>query len=148
MRQLKIVKAPDPILTQKCIQVERITPGLRALALDMLRVMRTHDGIGLASPQVGKILRLFVVDIEWSRKKSAPKGYAFFNPVLSTSGPTVLFDEGCLSMPGVRIPVERPAYVQVEALGLDGRFFKLDAEGLLSRVIQHEYDHLDGVLIA
>jgi len=114
----------------------------------MLQTMRRHDGIGLAAPQVGKVLRLFVVDVEWTRAKAVPKGYVFFNPELELGPDRVEAEEGCLSLPGEVAWVERSSTVRVSALGLDGKAFTLTAEGLFARAIQHENDHLEGRLIA
>lgn len=147
MKALRIFKAPHPILAQPCAPVASVTPALRSFALHMLYTMRRADGIGLAAPQVGKLLRVFVVDIEWVRPKSAPKGLVFFNPSLELGRGASYAVEGCLSFPGAQVEVERAPSVRVTALGLDGKEFALDAEGLLARAIQHEADHLDGKTI-
>ena len=114
---------------------------LQALVEQMIETMRAGKGIGLAAVQVGRLYRLFVTHVEGDKPR------AFINPdILETSLEQVTLEEGCLSIPGVNADVVRPAAVRVQAWNEKGRPFSLDAEDLLARVIQHEMDHLNGVL--
>jgi peptide deformylase len=117
---------------------------LEDLLGDMRRIIRQEDGLGLAAPQVGESLRVFIL-----RPGSLPElgvRWVFVNPVLTTSGPGSRHEEGCLSIPGVYESFRRPSRVAVEALDESLRPFRLEVEGLASRAVQHETDHLDGVL--
>ncbi len=138
---LSIVTIPDPVLRLEAAQVAEIDGGTEQLARDMLESLEDAQGLGLAAPQVGKSLQLFIVNI----KDDKPR--VFINPtILETSLETVKHEEGCLSIPGVYADVIRPAAVRVQAFNERGKPFLLDADGLLARVILHEYDHLKGVL--
>ncbi len=107
----------------------------------MLETMHTARGIGLAGPQVGRMERLFVVHVPDDEPR------VFINPRIVAASPDEgPYEEGCLSIPGVYADIRRPLEVTVEAIDADGKPFRLDAGGVLARVIQHEYDHLDGVL--
>lgn len=136
-----LVYHPDDRLRTVAEPVESITPEIRTLAEQMIHTMRGAQGIGLAGPQVGRNLRLFVVGI------GEAQPIAFINPrIVAVSPDEGPYEEGCLSIPGVYADVNRPLAVSVEAFAPDGAPFRLDAEGVLARVIQHEYDHLEGVL--
>ena len=128
-------------------RVETFDAGLRDLAGDMFETMYAADGIGLAAPQVGLSLRLIVLDVpEEEEGESALRG-AFANPeVVSTSRELDRMEEGCLSIPGVKGVVERPFSVVVEALDPKGRPVTVRARGLPARALQHEIDHLNGIL--
>jgi peptide deformylase len=138
---LNIVTLGDERLRKHSIVVPEFNGGIRALAEQMLETMHIHKGVGLAAVQVGKTIRLFVTDLP----KDAPR--VFINPeIVETSLDQVTYEEGCLSIPDINADVVRPMQVRVQAWNLKGRPFSLDAENLLARVIQHEIDHLNGVL--
>ncbi len=153
---LRIIQFPDPALRLPGVALERIDDEVRAVAARMLELMRAEEGIGLAAPQVGLAWRLFVAHVP-HRDGDEPgddavrwleQPTAFVNPVLGPfAGASEPWDEGCLSLPDIRGDVLRPPVVTVRALGLDGREFSIRCGGLLARCVQHETDHLDGVLI-
>ena len=129
------------MLREHAREVTEFDRGLRKLAKRMIRIMHDAPGVGLAAPQVGVLQRLLVYDVD-----DDPR--VLVNPVLDEfSEETEEADEGCLSVPGVTMPVERPVSVRVRALDADGEPLDFRAEGFEARVIQHENDHLDGVLI-
>lgn len=136
-----ILKVPDPRLRQKAQPVARVDRGIMDLGERMRRIMRQANGIGLAAPQIGIPKRVIVV---------APPGMrplVLVNPVITRSSTeTEVAEEGCLSIPGLYGDVERPAVVDCSARDLKGRTIEFTAEGLAARVLQHEIDHLDGVL--
>lgn len=139
MAALRIRLYPDDVLRRRTRPVQRITRRLVRLAHDMADTMYEANGVGLAAPQVGETVRLMVVD--------AGEGLTtFINPVLVEREGSEVDVEGCLSIPGVSGYVERPGIVVVEALDLEGRPFRVEADGLYARAIQHEIDHLNGVL--
>ena len=135
-----IVKIPDPVLRQKAAEILKVTKKTQLLVDDMLRIMRKANGIGLAAPQLGILQRLIVVAPEGMRPT------ALINPrVIRAEGEAVV-EEGCLSIPGLYGDVKRAAAVEVEALDRKGRKLTLQLQGMKARVIQHEIDHLDGIL--
>jgi peptide deformylase len=139
----------DPVLREKALRIETVDDDVRALAADMLETLLDAEGVGLAGPQVGERRRIIVVhpppDGGDSGTREPPR--VFLNPrVVSRSGPQESAEEGCLSIPGVYEVVKRPHAVRVEAMDLDGARIELDVEGLPARIIQHEIDHLDGIL--
>jgi len=136
---LEIRKEGDPILRQKAKPVPKVTKRIAKLLKDMEETMYAADGVGLAAPQVGVSLRMFVAD--------AGEGpMAFVNPVLVEGRGSSVDSEGCLSIPGVYGYVDRFETVVVTAADAKGKERKVEASGLLARVIQHEMDHLDGIL--
>ena len=140
---LKIYKLGEEILRQKCVPVEpeEINDEMRKLFEDMFETMIEANGVGLASTQVGIAKRFFVVMSDDDVKR------VFINPqIIATSKELCPYDEGCLSMPGFDETIVRPAKVTVQALNEFGKPFTLEADGLLARVIQHENDHLDGIV--
>lgn len=138
---LDIVKYGESILVQKAEGVTDFTHDIEKLVLDMRDTLLANDGVGLAAPQVGISKRIFIVCLENEPMR------AFINPrIVATSEDTVEYEEGCLSFPGLYFNVSRPAAVDIEAFDVHGKPFKLSADGFLARVIQHEYDHLDGML--
>ncbi|HEV8643592.1 MAG TPA: peptide deformylase [Methylomirabilota bacterium] len=141
MAVLKVRKYGDPTLRRRAEPVGVITPEIRTIVADMVDTMYDEVGIGLAAPQVGISLRLIVVGDEETREARA-----LINPVITEQSGQATAEEGCLSIPGIFAPVTRSAWVRVEALDLGGQTVKMDARGLLARVLQHEIDHLDGVL--
>lgn len=141
----RVVKYPNPVLRARARDVADVDGTIRELAEDMLRVMREEDGVGLAAPQVGESLRMFVTAEQ--DEESAPER-VYINPVIvSFGGALEASDEGCLSLPGIRGAIRRPPTITLRAIGLDGEPFTLTSSGLLARCWQHEIDHLDGILI-
>jgi peptide deformylase len=141
--RLPIVQIPDPILSKKSDPVKVITPETLKLVKDMLETCKQANGIGLAAPQIGQSIRLCVIDL--SHMGIEP--FALVNPkIKKKSWKKIEMEEGCLSIPGVYGIVKRPEKITVEAQNLKGEKNKLDADGMLARVIQHEIDHLDGIL--
>jgi peptide deformylase len=132
----------DPVLREMCQEVEVVDDEVRALADDLLETMYAADGIGLAAPQIGVPVRVFVYDV---RDDDLDHG-VLVNPRIVESTGTQSEVEGCLSIPGLDEVVERSQRVVVEGLNRDGEPVRIEAEGILSRCIQHENDHLDGVL--
>lgn len=142
---LRIFKYGQKVLRKRAVDVGIITPDLIKLAEDMLETMYDSAGVGLAAPQVGKSLRLIVVDITAEDEEKKP--HFLFNPVVLDSRNPICAEEGCLSVPGIWAEVERPETITVEARGKDGKRLVLkNISGLLARCIQHEIDHLNGVL--
>ena len=140
-----ILHYPDPRLREPGERVERVTPEVQQLVDDMAETMYAAPGVGLAATQVGEPYQIFVVDCAAEGEPSDFR--VFINPeILSREGST-LFEEGCLSFPGAREEIERAANVRVRAQDREGKWFELEAEGLLAIAIQHEYDHLQGVLM-
>lgn len=138
---IRICKLGEDVLRGKAEPVAEVTDEIRKLADDMFEAMIAADGVGLAGPQVGKPLRLFVVIADDNIRR------VFINPqIISTSEELSDYDEGCLSIPGVWETIQRPARITVQAVNEKGKPFTLEADGQLARVIQHEYDHLDGIL--
>jgi len=130
----------DPVLRKPTKPVTQITDELRKLIADMFETMYAAEGIGLAAPQVGRMERLAVVDVEGQK-------FALINPrVVSTEGEKEKAEEGCLSIPGLRGNINRPLKVTVEATDLDGNTFKEELEGYNARIRMHENDHINGVL--
>lgn len=140
IRQIRLLG--DPVLREKCRPVETVDDDLRELIEDLRETMYEADGIGLAAPQVGVPLRVFVYDV---REEEHLPG-VLVNPRIVDSSGSVRESEGCLSIPDLTEVVERHERVVVEGLDEDGNPVRLEAEGLLSRCLQHESDHLDGVL--
>jgi peptide deformylase len=146
MAKLSIIKLPDPLLRQVSVAVEQVDEPLRKLMDDMLETMYAAPGVGLAAVQIGVPKRLLVVDVAGEGEERKP--ICMVNPEILTLGPEKrVYEEGCLSIPDVRIEIERPATVRVRYVDRDGKSQELDADGLLATVIQHEIDHLDGKLI-
>jgi peptide deformylase len=140
-----ILHYPDARLRERGKRVEAMTPELRQLVDDMAETMYAAPGVGLAATQVGEPWQIFVVDCAAEGEPSDLR--VFVNPeILSLEG-KVTFDEGCLSFPGAREEVERADVVRVRAQDREGNVFELEAQGLLAIAIQHEYDHLQGVLM-
>jgi len=132
----------DPVLREMCGEVEEVDDEVRVLVDDLLETMYAADGVGLAAPQIGVPLRVFVYDV---RDEELEPG-ALVNPRIVEATGTQREVEGCLSIPGLEEIVERSERVVVEGLDRDGELVRIEARGLLSRCLQHEKDHLDGVL--
>ena len=140
-----ILTAPDPRLRQVSRPVEKVDDALRRLMDDMLATMYAAKGIGLAAIQVGEPVRVLVMDLAGEDEEPNPQ--FFVNPeIINPSDETSVYAEGCLSVPEFYEDVERPARCRVRFLGYDGQPQELDAEGLFATCLQHEMDHLEGVL--
>ena len=140
-----IITLPDPKLRLVSKPIERIDDPMRKLIDDMIETMHDAPGIGLAAIQIAEAIRLLVVDI--AKKEEPPQPQVFVNPeILWRSDERSTYEEGCLSIPEYYAEVERPASVRVRALDRDGQDREVTAEGLLATVLQHEIDHLDGIL--
>ena len=157
--RLPIRKYGDPILRAKGKRVEKVDEKIHALAADMLETMHDANGVGLAAQQVGHALQLTVVDISQVEDRPStltldgeetdPAGampLVLLNPKLSLADETVSGSEGCLSFPDLTAEIDRAVSVTLEAETLEGKTVRLEAAGLLSRVLQHEADHLNGIL--
>lgn len=140
-----IVLSPDPRLKQECALIEHIDDNIKKLAKRMLRDMYAADGCGLAAPQVGETIQILVIDVDYAEGKKNP--YVLINPeIITADGAPKVYNEGCLSFPGISVPVERPSHVVVHALNLDGELMEYEADGnLLAVCLQHEIDHLHGI---
>lgn len=140
----RVVSYPDPVLRRRALPVTEVNRAVRELVEEMFALMELEDGVGLAAPQVGESLRIFVTgdrDGEVSRR-------AYVNPVLEDlTGDFESVEEGCLSLPGIRGQVRRPTQATIRALDLEGREFTETSSGFAARVWQHEFDHLEGVMI-
>lgn len=135
----------NPVLRSRCEPVQPDEPGLSGLIEDMFTAMQRHDGVGLAAPQVGDLRRVIVTAAPGYKR--ARGRLTLLNPeLLTTGGPTTVFDEGCLSFPGLYRNVRRPSEAAIRYQDTSGETHILEDKGLLSRIIQHEIDHLDGVL--
>jgi len=146
MAKLPIRTLPDAILRQVSVPVGAVDDAVRRLMDDMLETMYAAPGVGLAAAQVGVARRIIVLDV--SEKDEERRPLCIVNPeILSRGSEMRVHEEGCLSIPEVKIEIERPASVTVRYLDRDGKVQMLAAEGLLATVIQHEIDHLDGRLI-
>ena len=142
MSKLNIRKYPEPVLRKKTVKVkDPLDPKVQELVLSMLETMRANNGVGLAATQVGSDLRLCVIEADEKR-------YILINPqITSKSKKKVISEEGCLSFPGQFFPISRHSEVQVRYLNEKGKASKVKGRDLLARALQHELDHLDGVLI-
>jgi peptide deformylase len=142
---LPIITLPDPLLREVSKPVERVDDELRKFADDMLETMYDAPGIGLAAIQVGEPLRMLVIDISKEDEERSP--YLFINPeIVKRSDAVNIHEEGCLSIPDYYADVERPAEVTVSYIDHHGKEKEYNAEGLLATCLQHEIDHLNGVL--
>ncbi|HEX5138429.1 MAG TPA: peptide deformylase [Planctomycetota bacterium] len=139
---MRIVFYPDPVLRKRALDVDPRREGLRDLVDEMLRTMKEASGVGLAAPQVGQSVRVFVA----SDTGEIDDAMVCLNPKLEPFGPVVPMEEGCLSVPGVRREIRRSESVRLKWTDLDGAPQEGEFHGLLARIIQHECDHLDGIL--
>jgi peptide deformylase len=131
----------DPVLKTRASPVESFDGSLSNLAEDMLATMREHEGVGLAANQVGRLKRILVAALEEDE-------FVLVNPVVEEAAETTEKElEGCLSIPSIQVEVERPTAITVSGQDASGSPLKIEASGLLARILQHEIDHLDGVLI-
>ena len=145
MARLPIIVAPDPRLKGEAMAVDAVNDEVRTLMDDMLETMYDADGIGLAAPQVGVLKRVIVVDVDRADGERNPLTMA--NPeVIWESGVIVTKEEGCLSLPEHYAEVDRPETVKIRYLDRENEIREIDADGMLATCVQHEIDHLDGVL--
>lgn len=143
MAVLEILLWPDARLSRLCAPVDQITDTIRKLVSDMFDTMYAAPGRGLAGPQVGAMLRLFVMDATWKEGVKSP--LVMINPeILSHSDERVEMDEVCLSIPGVEAPVTRPTRITIRWMDLDGETHVREMDGAEARIAQHEFDHLNG----
>ena len=140
---LDILEFPDERLRRVCEPVTRFDAELKTLVDDMFQTMYAAPGVGLAAPQVNKPIRMMVIDVA---PQERPQPFVFINPEIMAHEGEILWEEGCLSVPGFTAEVERFEKVHVRAKDVNGVPFELDADGLLAIAVQHELDHLDGVL--
>ena len=143
MSILKIHKIGDPILKKKCKPVEVVTTEIKELAASMLETMYAAPGVGLAASQVGVPVRMCVIDIRPEGKRTP---IVLINPKITLKKGKILEEEGCLSLPGINAKVKRFSDVTVEAVNENGFPITVSGNGFLSRAMQHELDHLDGIL--
>ncbi|HYD19818.1 MAG TPA: peptide deformylase [Patescibacteria group bacterium] len=157
MAVLPIYIVPHPVLKRVADPVTDVTDDHRKLIDNMLETMYHAPGIGLAAPQIGQSVRILVLDVDQPRsenedeelpvEKRRGKPQVFVNPeVLWSSDEQNIYDEGCLSIPGQYAEVERPKQVRVKALNYEGKPFEVEADGLFATCLQHEIDHLNGIL--
>ena len=144
MKKRKILIEPDPLLRKKCEPLEKVDDDLRKLMNEMLATMYDAPGIGLAAIQVGVLKRVVVIDLSKDEKKNP---LFLINPeIVHKSKNTSIYEEGCLSLPGQFAEIERPAECVLQYIDYNGKKKELKAKGLLATCIQHEVDHLDGIL--
>ena len=147
MAILKLYTYPDKILAQKCEKVEEVNDEIRALLDDMLETMYADKGVGLAAPQIGVSKRIIVVDDKTTEEGKGENPMYMVNPeIIEKSDEMILFNEGCLSVPGQCAEVERHQRVKVKYLDYNGREQVIEAKDYLAVILQHETDHLDGIL--
>lgn len=138
---MQILTLGNECLRQKALPVKKIGPEYVKISSDLIDMLHAGEGIGLAGPQVGILERIFAVHVEGDIAR------VFINPsIIETSQETIKFEEGCLSIPGIYTNVIRPRSVKIQAWNEKGRPFTMEADGILARVILHEYDHLEGIL--
>ncbi len=150
MAVMPIICVPHKALAGKAKEIKNIDEALVSLAHDMAETMYKAPGIGLAANQVGKLLRLIVIDVEYACAEPAEKKknpVFLINPVICACEGENVVEEACLSVPDFNVEIVRPACVQICAVDLDGNEINLDADGLLARALQHEIDHLQGTTI-
>lgn len=148
---MRLIYYGNPILRKKANEVEAITPEIKAMVAGMIDVLeKTKSGVGLAAPQVGLSLRIFILRDEIQKEDGSWEFgpiEVYINPKLTEpSDEKIAMDEGCLSIPGLTATIVRPERITVEALDLEGKPFKKTCSALIARIIMHENDHLNGVL--
>ena len=140
MSLLKIQKYGNPILRQKCEPVKKVNNEIRKLIDDMLETMYKNNGVGLAAPQVGVKKRIIVIDVG-----NGP--LALVNPKITKRKGEDILEEGCLSLPGILVKIKRATKINIEGLNREGKRISIEATYLAARALQHEIDHLNGILI-
>jgi len=139
----KMTRYPDPVLAKTAKKIEKIDQNIKDLVEKMIDIMIENKGVGLAGPQAGQQLRIFIISTDTSRENVK----VYINPKITPKGQTENIEEGCLSLPGIYSKIKRYQQCSVTATDLDGNQFSQDAEGLLARALQHEYDHIEGITI-
>lgn len=139
-----MTRYPASVLSRPAEPIGEITDDIRQLADKMIDIMLENGGIGLAGPQAGVDLRIFVISTDAARESAR----VYINPEITPSGPLEANEEGCLSLPGISAKIKRYKKCSVTATDLDGNRFSEEGDGLLARAFQHEFDHLEGILIA
>ena len=139
-----IVKYGHPALRMKARQIETISASIRELAEDMIETMEAAEGIGLAAPQIAESITLLVINSSLIEEDAPSKAY--INPVILAEEGTINMEEGCLSIPDIREDVIRPEMIKIKYLDLEGGQHEEECNGMLARVLQHEVDHLNGLL--
>jgi peptide deformylase len=148
MAVLPILRYPDPRLRQKSVDVTTFDDDLRRLVTDMAETMYAAEGAGLAAIQVGSPLRLFIIDAGVAGREPTDPPLVFINPeIVALSDEAQMGDEGCLSFPGIFVPVKRGMRATVRALDIEGKPFTIEGAALYGRALQHESDHLTGRLL-
>ncbi|MEE8508966.1 MAG: peptide deformylase [Myxococcota bacterium] len=142
----EVLKFPEKRLRRVSLPIAEISDEVRALADDMLEVIYDEPGIGLAAPQVGEAIRLIVIDTEWTQEGAERHPLVLVNPEIHDPEGTILWTEGCLSVPDFEAEVERAERVRLRARDLDWNEVEIEASGLQAVCFQHEVDHLDGIL--
>jgi peptide deformylase len=143
IEKCRITRYPAAVLAETAKPVEKIDDNICQLAKKMTEIMLEQKGIGLAAPQAGVPLRIFIISIDGTKEKVK----VYINPTVTQAGGIISFEEGCLSVPGIRTRIRRYEKCTVTATDLDGNEFTEQAEGLYARALQHEYDHIQGVTI-
>ncbi len=143
----KILTYPDPLLHRVAEPIEKFDTKLVSLVSDMVETMRQAPGIGLAAPQIGQPIRLIVVEIPSEKENESSVLYSVCNPIITERSGQARIEEGCLSLPGFFIEVDRSKEVRLEGQNPDGTPFLLEADGLLAICFQHEIDHLEGKML-
>lgn len=148
MSILSIFQYPQPILQKRAAEVAKIIPGIRKLIVQMAEAMRENQGIGLAAPQIGVSKRIIIVEGSKNLQGQKSNPLAFINPrIVEKSREQIVQEEGCLSLPGIFLPIKRSQKMELICQTPEGREVKIEAEGLSARIFQHEIDHLNGILI-
>lgn len=144
----KIVRFPQPFLRQATVSVQTVDKSIRALIDDMMETMCDVNGAGLAAIQIGAAERIFIIDAVAAGGEKTEQPRVFINPVFEFLSPeTDVREEGCLSFPGIFIPVKRSLTAKMRALDIDGNPLEIDARDFFARALQHEYDHLENRLL-
>jgi len=143
IEKCRITHYPAEVLAGRAQPVEKIDDSIRQLVLKMTDIMVEHKGVGLAAPQAGVPLRVFIISLDGTKENAK----VFINPTITPLGELDTFDEGCLSVPGIFTKIKRYKRCKVTAKDLDGKQFTEEGEGLYSRALQHEFDHIEGVTI-
>ena len=143
-----IVVWPDPRLREATRPVSEVSEEIRTLYRDLCDTMYAYDGVGIAAVQIGVPVQMFLIDAAVAGRDKDQDPVAFINPeVLEVSDDKEKAEEGCLSFPGIYVPIERPRRARLRAMGLDGSIFEAEGEALFARAMLHEYDHLTGKLM-
>lgn len=143
MAMLEIKKFNEPILRQKCQKVKKVNKKIKKLIIDIAQTMEKNQGVGLAAPQVGVLKRIIVVQTDLEGRRIL----GLVNPkIIKKSSETEIDEEGCLSFPGIFLKIKRAKEMEVEGLDISGKKIKMKAKGFPARILQHEIDHLDGIL--